>query len=44
MRLHRGAAPSSSAKKVLTFGDALEDYRHAVATAVHAKSSKEYRE
>ncbi len=44
-RLHRGASPSSSTKKVLTFGDALQDYRHTVDTAVNTKgSSKEYRE
>jgi integrase len=43
--LHRGSPQSAGAKKVLTFGDALEDYRYAVDAAVDKKgASKDYRE
>jgi integrase len=43
--LHRGSRQSAGTKRVLTFDDALADYRHLVDTAVNNReSSKNYRE
>ena len=43
--LHRGSQQTAATKKILTFDDALTEYRHIVETAVDKKgSSKDYRE
>ena len=43
--LHRGCQHPAATKKILTFADALKEYRHIVETAVDKKgSSKDYRE